>query len=193
MKMNGDPFAFVAESLGSKIALDVVRDARTDGRETVHDAMIRQTQVFMLANQIPLLSLSDLSDSVAFKPSDYAPKDRPTLIAFSEINDFLTYELVPFYEQLYKNSKIDPAFKSAKPGFDTLNRRELVDRLGFNVIDMRVEFAEPIIPFVNSFVDPAFAHNGHVRQPEIMDFIICGAEGSKARLKTCDVNRSPTP
>ncbi|MGJ8559783.1 MAG: hypothetical protein ACSHX3_06065 [Litorimonas sp.] len=193
MQMNSDPFAFVAESLGSKIALDVVRDAMTDGRETVHDVMIRQTQVFMLANQIPLLSLSDLSDKKSFRPSDYAPEDYPTLIAFSEINDFLTYELVPFYEQLYKNSQIDPAFGKADPDLGTLDRHELVNRLGFNAIDMRVEFAKPIIPFVNSFVDPAFAHNGHVRQPEIMDLILCGADGADARLETCDVNRSSTP
>lgn len=196
IRMNNAPFAFVAESLGSKIALDVVRDAMTDGLETVHDDMIRQTQVFMLANQIPLLSLSDLSASEAFRPSDYAPQDRPTLIAFSEINDFLTYELVPFYEQLYKNSQMDPAFRSADPDLDrldTLDRRKLIDRLGFNAIDMRVEFAEPVIPLVKSFVDPAFAHNGHVRQPEIMDLILCGADGAQARLETCDVNRSSTP
>lgn len=188
-----DPFAFVAESLGSKIALDVVRDAMTDGRETVHDFMIRQTQVFMLANQIPLLSLSDLSDGLAFPPSDYAPEDRPTLIAFSEINDFLTYELVPFYEQLYKSSQADPEFSKVESDSNLLDRRKLINRLGFNVIDMRVEFAKPLIPFVKSFVDPAFAHNGHVRQPEIMDFILCGADGYEARLDTCDVNRSSPP
>lgn len=191
--MNIDPFAFVAESLGSKIALDVVRDAMTDGRETVHDFMIRQTQVFMLANQIPLLSLSDLSGGSAFRPSDYAPQDRPTLVAFSEINDFLTYELVPFYEQLYKYSQLDPAFGDPDPEMDALDRRRLVNLLGFNAIDMRVEFAKPLIPFVSSFVDPEFAHNGHVRQPEIMDFILCGADGDDARLNSCDVDRSPNP
>lgn len=203
--MQSGPFAFVAESLGSKIALDVVRDAMTDGVETVHDAMIRQTQVFMLANQIPLLSLSDLSDKSSLRASDYAPQDQPTFIAFSEINDFLSYELVPFYEQLYANSQVDPAFKTTDdptnpPAYPTINpktnlldRRALVNRLGFNAIDMRVEFASPLIPFVKSFVDPTFAHNGHVRQPEIMDFILCGADGYRAKLETCDVNRNPIP
>lgn len=193
MTMNIDPFAFVAESLGSKIALDIVRDAMTDGRETVHDVMIRQTQVFMLANQIPLLSLSDLSTGSAFRPSDYAPKDRPTFIAFSEINDILSYELVPFYEQLFKNSLIDPAFSETNSDLGLLDRGKLVDRLGFNAIDMRVEFAKPLIPFVSSFADPQFSHNGHVRQPEIMDFILCGADGYEARLDSCDVNRSTAP
>lgn len=187
-----DPFAFVAESLGSKIALDVVRDAMTDGQETVHDFMIRQTQVFMLANQIPLLSLSDLSDQKPFRPSDYVPEDRPTFIAFSEINDILSYELVPFYEQLYKNTTVDPAFRDTdtERHTDGYDRRKLVDRLGFNVIDMRVEFAKPLIPLVSSFADPGLAHSGHVRQPEIMDFILCGADNRKARLGSCDVNRN---
>jgi hypothetical protein len=187
-----DPFAFVSESLGSKIALDVVRDAMTDGQETVHDFMIRQTQVFMLANQIPLLSLSDVSDEKPFRPSDYAPKDHPTFIAFSEINDILSYELVPFYEQLYKNTTVDPAFEGTLIDITTggLDRRKLVNRLGFDVIDMRVEFAKPLIPFVSSFVDPESAHNGHVRQPEIMDFILCGADNRAARLGSCDVNRT---
>jgi len=187
-----DPFAFVSESLGSKIALDVVRDAMTDGQETVHDFMIRQTQVFMLANQIPLLSLSDVSDEKPFRPSDYAPKDHPTFIAFSEINDILSYELVPFYEQLYKNTTVDPAFEGTLIDITTggLDRRKLVNRLGFDVIDMRVEFAKPLIPFVSSFVDPESAHNGHVRQPEIMDFILCGADNRAARLGSCDVKRT---
>jgi len=187
-----DPFAFVSESLGSKIALDVVRDAMTDGQETVHDFMIRQTQVFMLANQIPLLSLSDLSGEKPFRPSDYAPKDRPTFIAFSEINDILTYELVPFYEQLYKNTTVDPAFEGTLIDVTTgsLDRRKLVNRLGFDVIDMRVKFAKPLIPLVSSFADPESAHSGHVRQPEVMDFILCGADNRNARLTSCDVKRT---
>jgi hypothetical protein len=180
-----DPFAFVAESLGSKIALDLIREVMTDNQETVHDAMIRSTQVFMLANQIPLLSLSDISRNDPFKPSNYNATERPTFVAFSEINDFLTYELVPFYEQLYKNSKIDP--DHVGPRFDTFDRRRLVETLGFNVIDMRVEFAQPLIPLVKSFVDPLFAHNGHVQQPRIMEYMLCGARGRDVKIDGCGV------
>lgn len=180
-----DPFAFVTESLGSKIALDLIREVMTDGTETVHDDMIKNTQVFMLANQIPLLGLSDISMGEPFQPSDYSASERPTFIAFSEINDFLTYELVPFYEQLYRNSSIDPTLVGmAEDGFD---RRRLVEKLGFNVIDMRVEFAPPLIPFVKSFVDPLFAHNGHVQQPRIMEYILCGARGRDVKIDGCGV------
>ena len=69
------------------------------------------------------------------------------------------------------------------------DRRQLVDLLGFNAIDYRVEFAGPLIPFVGSFADPEFAHNGHVEQPQIMDMLLCGADGKVARSEGCDVNR----
>lgn len=184
-----DPFAFVTESLGSKIALDLLRDVMTDGKETVHDAMVKQTQVFMLANQIPLLGISDISAERSFKPSDYEKGEHPTFIAFSEINDFLTYELVPFYEQLYKNSIIDPTLNlaSSNEEINDFDRRHIVDLLGFNAIDMRVEFAQPLIPFVNSFVDPLYAHNGHVQQPKIMEYILCGANGKSVKVDGCSV------
>lgn len=180
-----DPFAFVTESLGSKIAHDLIRDVMTDNKETVHDAMVKDTQVYMLANQIPLLGLSDVSKTLSFKPSNYAPDERPTFIAFSEINDFLTYELVPFYEQLYKNSKLDQRFQDDP--ITTYDRRRLADLLGFNVIDMRVEFSPTLIPFVSGFVDPLFAHNGHVQQPRIMEYILCGANSRDVKIDGCSV------
>ncbi len=176
-----DPFAFVSESLGSKIAFDVMRKHMTDGVTDVHDAMISGTQIYMLANQLPLLGLSDLNDEIAFKRSDYDAGQRPTIIAFSEINDFLTYELVPFYEQLYRLS-------SGTTPDDPAARAQIVDQLGFNITDMRVEFANPLIPFVNGFVDPLFAHNGHVKQPEVMEFILCGAEGKTVKYANCRIS-----
>jgi len=70
---------------------------------------------------------------------------------------------------------------------DPFDRRDLIDILGFNVIDMRVEFAAPLIPLVNSFVDPLFAHNGHVQQPRIMEYILCGANGRNVKIDGCGV------
>jgi len=60
-------------------------------------------------------------------------------------------------------------------------RAQLIDLLGFNVIDMRVEFAEPLFPLVSGFVDPLFAHNGHVKQPEIIAYMLCGAKSQRTR------------
>jgi len=187
--INTAPFAFITESLGSKISYDIMREAMTDNVENVHDEIIKSSQIFMLANQIPLLSLQDLRENNPFQNSNYEDGERPTIIAFSEINDFLTYELVPFYEQLF--SKSTRKSGSEIDISDAKDRQYIVDLLGFNIVDMRVEFASPLIPFVRGFVDPLFAHNGHVRQPEIMEYILCGADGRKPRIEGCKISIGP--
>jgi len=189
-KIETDPFAFVTESLGSKIAFDIMREAMTDGRGNVYDEMIKGTQFFMLANQVPLLSLSDISINDRVVPEPYSDEDRPTIIALSEINDFLSYELVPFYRQL-----LDRSDRSDSESLDMTvesERNQLIDLLGFNVIDMRVKFAAPVFPLVDGFVDPLFAHNGHVKQPEIMAYMVCGAKSGQLNVDACRGLRSPS-
>ena len=183
-----DPFAFVTESLGSKIAFDVMRDAMTDGRDNIYDDMIKSTQFFMLANQVPLLSLSDISETDRVVPEPYTDTERPTIIALSEINDFLTYELVPFYRNLLARSS-----RGDSVAFELMSETErdrLISILGFNVVDMRVEFSPPVFPLVGGFVDPLFAHNGHVKQPEIIAYMLCGAEGGQLHVDGCRGLRS---
>lgn len=183
-----DPFAFVTESLGSKIAFDIMRDAMTDGRGNVYDDMIKGTQFFMLANQVPLLSLSDISETDRMVPEPYSDAERPTIIALSEINDFLTYELVPFYRNLLSKS-----VREDGGTFDVTSEAErdrLIDLLGFNVVDMRVEFSPPVFPLVGGFVDPLFAHNGHVKQPELIAYILCGAKSGQLNVDGCRGLRS---
>ncbi len=182
-KIETDPFAFVTESLGSKIAFDIMRDAMTDGRGNVYDDMIKGTQFFMLANQVPLLSLSDISETDRVIPEPYSNADRPTIIALSEINDFLTYELVPFYRNMLSKS-----IREDEMVIDMTNeaeRNRLIDILGFNVVDMRVEFSPPVFPFVGGFVDPLFAHNGHVKQPELIAYMLCGAKSGQLNVDGC--------
>ena len=183
-----DPFAFVTESLGSKIAFDIMRDAMTDGRGNVYDDMIKGTQFFMLANQVPLLSISDISETARVIPEPYTDEERPTIIALSEINDFLTYELVPFYRNLLSRSVRDD--HSTSDVMSESERNRLVDLLGFNVVDMRVEFAEPVFPLIGGFVDPLYAHNGHVKQPELIAYILCGADSGQLNVDGCRGLRS---
>ena len=187
--INTAPFAFVSESLGSKITFDIMREAMTDSVDNIHDDIFKGSQVFMLANQIPLLSLHDLREKSLFQKSDYEDGERPSLIAFSEVNDFLTYELVPFYEQLYSRTITNTPSEFNVSNAE--NREYIVDLLGFNIIDMRVEFASPLIPFVSGFVDPLFAHNGHVKQPEVMEYMLCGADGREARVESCTITSGP--
>jgi len=101
----------------------------------------------------------------------------------SEINDFLTYELVPFYRNLLTRS-----IRETDTEFDMMSeteRNRLINILGFNVVDMRVEFSPPVFPLVSGFVDPLFAHNGHVKQPEIIAYMLCGAKSGQLNIDGC--------
>ena len=193
-RLDINQFAFVTESLGSKIMFDVMREAMTDGRSTIHDDMIRNSETYMLANQLALLSLSDIGSTPAKKANLYSDSARPRIIAMSEVNDFLTYELIPFYEQLYKRSiRQDAAYNT---NLTLTRRRRLIEDIGFNVVDMRLEFADKTIPFVDSFANPKDAHSGHAGEPELMKYILCGAENGKRREGEClaleDVNTTPS-
>ena len=170
-------FAFVSESLGSKIIFDLMRDALDDGREGPLDPLVKGSNLFMLANQIPLLSLSDLTPARAASASR-PEADRPRIIAFSEPNDLLTYEVVPFFRQVWR--------KTDGGDFDDAAvRREVARRFGFDVVDLRVAFADPLLPLVKGLVDPLQAHKEHAGEPEIMRLILCGMRGGRLREDGC--------
>jgi hypothetical protein len=176
-------FAFVTESLGSKIAFDVMQESLSDGKETIHDEMIRGSETYMLANQLALLSLSDLSSNASPSIAKMGPKERPKIIAMSELNDFLSYELVPFYEQLWKRS-IRPE-QNNRQYLDEYLRAQIIEKIGFEMIDMRLEFADKIIPLVSDFVDPKDAHSGHAGEPALMRYLLCGAVDGQLNDKEC--------
>ncbi len=175
-------FAYVTESLGSKIMYDVMRKSMTDAQDTIHDRMIAGSEVYMLANQVALLSLSDVGTDIGGSAELFSMGPRPKIVAMSELNDFLTYELVPFYEQLYKRSLRGGQAASA---ITLRGRQDLINSLGFDVVDMRLEFADRIIPPLGSFVDPLDAHSGHAGEPELMVYVLCGAVDGQKRNEAC--------
>ena len=183
------PFVFVTESLGSKILFDVLKNIMSDGKIEPIDHIAKDSEIFMLANQIPLLSLSNLS-AVSTTPNlvTLAPKDRPRIIAFTELNDFLSYELVPFYENLYMRAH-DLRDGNGRRSRDALARpgvrRQMIEDIGFDIIDMRVEFADPLIPILSSFVDPKQAHSDHAKQPILMRHMLCGAKDGSLKNEGC--------
>ncbi len=176
-------FAFVTESLGSKVVYDVLRENMTDGRDSIVDDIISGSETFMLANQIALLSLSDLKlDGNRARPAPRAANERPKIIAMSELNDFLTYELIPFYQQLYKRS--NRANNSTDPN-TAQAREDIANAIGFDVVDMRLEFADKIVPVLKGFVDPLQAHGGHSGEAELMLYMLCGAKDGKLNQEGC--------
>jgi hypothetical protein len=131
-------------------------------------------------------------------PAAPAPTNRRiTYVSFSEVNDLLSYELVPYFEhEYYMRCRVQPfaiagfdagcasggamqAVLKLKPKGD--ERRALVKELGFNVVDVRVRFAPPISRFIAEYADPQEAHTGYMRSGPVRQAIICGTDGKKVR------------
>ena len=177
-------FAFVTESLGSKIMFDLMQDAQQDGADTAIDELIAGSEVYMLANQLALLSLSDLSMTPrVIPPPSASTADRPRLVAMSEINDFLTYELIPFIEQIHKRSFSNGY---ATGGFLSVEeRKEIIEKIGFDMVDVRLEFADKLVPILKGLVDPKDAHSGHASEAAVMRLILCGAKNGQLNNEGC--------
>lgn len=177
-------FAFVTESLGSKIMFDLMQDAQQDGKDTAIDDLIAGSEVYMLANQLALLSLSDLSlTPKGTIPTSASTIDRPRLVAMSEINDFLTYELIPFIEQVHKRSFSNGY---ATGGLNSVaERKEVIEKIGFDMVDVRLEFADKLVPILKGLVDPKDAHSGHASEEVVMRLILCGAKDGLLNNEGC--------
>ena len=101
----------------------------------------------------------------------------------SEINDFLTYELIPFIEQIHKRS-FSNGYSSG--GLNSVEKRkEVIEKIGFDMVDVRLEFADQLLPVVKSFVDPKDAHSGHASEETIMKLILCGAKNGRLITEGC--------
>lgn len=199
-------FALIAESLGSRIVFDVLTGPDVDsafpgsGSEAVRkmamakigDISNERLEVFFLANQIPLFGTGRLS----IQPRRADPAKPVRLVAVSEINDVLTYELVPYFEHLYfercRNSKNFPQEAEGDCAGKTSDdlaaslmgsgklRSALLADLGFeDVTDVRVRFAHPVTSFKPGFINPLEAHTKHMTIPFIRNLVLCGAQSGQ--------------
>lgn len=207
-------FAVVAESLGSRIVFDVLTGpdlenafpgseseaVRKAAMAKLGDLANERLEVFFLANQIPLFGTGRLSR----QPRRADPAKPVRLVAVSEINDVLTYELVPYFEHLYfercRNSKNFPQEAEMDCGSRTSDdlaasligsgklRRDLLADLGFeDITDVRVRFAHPVTFLKPGFINPLEAHTKHMTIPFIRNLVLCGAESGE--VKGCAGNK----
>ncbi|NNE59254.1 MAG: hypothetical protein HKN36_14195 [Hellea sp.] len=176
-------FVFVSESLGSKIMFDVMRDIMTDETTNNLDKMIVGTELYMMANQIALLSLSELNRGEAMLPAKFGASERPRIIALTEINDSLSYEINPFFENLWSQQYWSP--DQPKREFDIPAREALSQHLGFDFVDVRVEFADPMLGVLTGLANPLQAHKDHMKEKGISKLILCGAENGKRNDLGC--------
>jgi hypothetical protein len=195
---NKIPFTIVAKSLGSRVVFDVLTRDRTPAlAEKLSRVSNNELEVFMFANQVPLIGLGRLDAKT--RPTPPTTDTQIKFVPVSEINDLLTFELVPYFEHLYylrcngryreevSQDVADCKVSDFYQRMDNLRlnretRKLLVKELGFNVIDVRAKFASNYVPLI-PFVNPTVAHTGHISSIPIRDLFICGADHGKARTK----------
>ena len=195
------PLMIVSHSLGSRVVFDTLKTDLTDTlAERISAGVSNETlEIHMLANQIPLVGVGRLGSNRS--QSKIAGKSL-ALVAYSEINDLLTYELVPYFEQLYYvrcygerpvasecSATGDQEFaKRAGPLAKDI-RTALVGQLGFDVVDVRLRFAPNKIFFYSGLKDPGVAHSGHLGSESALTLLLCGAEKGRARQSLVDCRR----
>jgi hypothetical protein len=195
-------FAIVSHSMGSRLVFDVMHsDLNTETALAIKAAVANDViEVFMLANQIPLLGIGRLGQ---FERTGDLSQKKLRLIAISEINDLLTYELVPYFEHLYfhrcygdnaRGNQRNPECKKSSDSKDSFfkdfadrqasfvrdiaARQKYVEELGFEVIDVRASFAGNTFLVFSSLKDPLFAHTQHLSDSALVKAMMCGGLGT---------------
>lgn len=174
----GVPLVLISESLGSKIIFDALfaltQSSNSSVKRTGEQIFDRVSQIFMLANQLPILALADQSiptsqvgaaaetpkstlglllEQSALRraapqpgvtPEVWTPTPIPTVVAFTDPNDVLSYSL------------------TSSP-----HRQQE----GYSAVDVIVSNAPSILGLVEM---PDAAHTGYKENDEVMRLIACG-------------------
>lgn len=190
------PLLLMSHSLGSRMLFDVfATDLNQDFSDFLTTSISQDSlNVVFLANQIPLLALGRLRKS---EPGKIRLKKDLKFIAFSELNDLLSYELVPYFEHMYFNRckyrgrnysrnyencfsgvthKDQEEFKAVM--LKEKARQSIVNGLGFDVIDVRVVYTSKffgVLPMAN----PLSAHTNYLGHESVRRPFFCGIKNGK--------------
>lgn len=141
------PFAVFSHSLGSRVVFDALTrdlDREINGVSTSMNRLPnRRHTVYLMANQIPLLAAGRLRVVGDGTQRPDAKLSSPlTFVAFSEINDLMTFELVPYFEHMnyLRQREWYDGERAIRLRTDA-ERLALVNSLGFDVVDVRLSFA----------------------------------------------------
>lgn len=164
------PIAFISESLGSKVAFDAIYMLQTSGDADERAAGVRTfdrfAQVYMGANQLPILSLADqdVGNETKMRAATKYPADPLGAL----LNDRKARSLLVAREPLQVVAFTDPndllsyALSRAKPV------------VSFDVIDVIVSNDWTYFEFLER---PDTAHTGYRTNDSVMRLIACGTKG----------------
>lgn len=149
--LNHENIIFITHSLGSRILLDSIVDiveeiGRAEGNtspdaEKIIDALKnKEMSVFMMANQLPLLQISRRKPQVRGQIPSYCTRKgknydkrvfkRINIVAFSDPNDLLSYDIPQSYVDEYIDSRMCPRVTNV-----SLNVAEIISAFGVGVVN----------------------------------------------------------
>ena len=166
-----DDYAVVTHSLGSKIIIDSLQEiARDNSNEEKTPQVVnmlnalknKKIPIIMLANQLPVLQLGRDKPKVTNQIDQYCRRDGTKLkdrlfrelhiLAFSDPNDLLSYELPPKFAREKMDSRICPKMTNI-----SINVAKVVSVMG-----------------LGNIASPGEAHKGYDNDPRVIELIAHG-------------------
>lgn len=187
------PLLLMSHSLGSRIAFDTIKTDLSDVLvKQIEAGVSNETiELHMLANQLPLIGLGRMG---AKRSTNKIYGKNLRLVAYSEINDLLTFELVPYFEQMCYRREDEKNETNNKcnirySGNNDLNRKSLVNDLGFDAVDIRLTFAPNLFKLYSRFKNPKIAHSGYLMSPCAVNILLFGVKDGKPNKldRQCDI------
>lgn len=184
------PLLLISHSLGSRIAFDTIKTDLSDVLEKQIEAGVSNNtiELHMLANQLPLIGLGRMGTK---RSTNKIYGKNLTLVAYSEINDLLTFELVPYFEQMcYTRQDEKNKCNIRYSGENDLNRKSLFNDLGFDAVDIRLTFAPNLFKLYSGFKNPKIAHSGYLMSRCAVNILLFGVKDGKPNKldRQCAIN-----
>ena len=162
-------YAIISSSLGSLIAVDSIKSIVSLTRDSgVSGTGNRDIHMFMLSNQIPLLSLGSGKPDVFGQTDDYCiPEggnynerilDSLNIVAFSDPNDILSYAISRSFVDSYIDSRLCPKLSNV-----IVNVTPVMSLIG-----------------IGSFANPLSAHLNYGSNEQVLDIIINGSQDNSS-------------
>lgn len=175
--LNHENIIFITHSLGSRILIDTIisiaddvsRDDIKHHREAqliINELKNKEFTAFMLANQLPILQIGRPKPKINHKIAEYCKKDgrhyndrifkNLNIVAFSDPNDILSYNIPQDFVDEYIDSRICPM-----------------------VTNVNINIATEISAFGVGVVNPISAHTGYDNDTRVIDIISKGTDDIK--------------
>ena len=188
------PIAFISESLGSYMLLDAIEHLNNTPRAKAEsaagfDMLARLRVVYMFANQIPLLGLSELDRLKAIAVGRQTSKSLGARAPAAKTRLGKFFELVR-----QARARAGVRARTARqpvaptPPFQFVAFTDSNDLLSYAIrasdVPSSPDFAPPAnvrspnaVAWFDLFADPVAAHNNYSSNPQALELVVCGTKG----------------